>query len=237
MIGKQVERLDRLQVGDEELIIDDNAPPGGEEFHEEAGLAPHPDLTDALLSSDPRAKEFLSNTQPISQTPIYRGIRKPGEKRMCKNDRCANLVGPSKNVGVEKLFCSYRCSHLYHNRLFGIRNREASGFFLERDTIDSVPVRFIRPRPRDLVTAQLRYERHLEREACPLASTESSKRCPSHAFEDYYSTKRLCLIYGVLVDDLYEQTAKAKSLAYLRQWTTGDGEWKELSDLPHMGII
>ena len=224
----------KATIGDEELLVDPNIKPGdpheGEivyDVDDDPERGPHPD-TDAL-SEDP---DLSAAMRPLPTTPQYKGIPPPGSSRMCANDRCTNMVPISENIGVEKKFCSRGCAHKYHNRMHERRQREKAGWFLERHRISGAQLHFARTRPKDVAQATRRYKSHLNPEVCPNAT--GKKRCPSHVEADYYSERRLCLPYAVLVDDLYEQLALARGELYLRRWTTEDGRWAEKSDLPHL---
>jgi len=175
---------------------------------------------------DPGAREWKLITKP-RPVGLYKGIRAPGETVLCMNDRCTKLVPESLNPGVERKFCCRPCAMRYHQRLYGARQRDLVMGRLEVNATGK-QLRFNRTRPRDYKAALARYRAHLEAGNCPNATEETRKRCPSHMLEDPYSSRRWCLIYAVLVDDMKEQFARERGEIYYRQWTTGDGHWLEI---------
>ena len=195
---------------------------------------PHrPVLTEdelAALVPDPGAREWARTTRRTRT--ILKGVRPPGVTQLCANDRCTNLVPPSKNPGIERIFCDPICARRYHQRLYSARNAYGVGS-LERNRETGEQVQFNRRRPDTLAKAETRYHAHIQRPepdgepVCPNATDETRGRCPAHILGDYYSQKRLCLIYAVLVEDMKEQAAKSRGEFYYRQWTTPDGRWKE----------
>jgi len=214
-------RLDPKDEGRPYYDVDDD--PEGESVGERG---PHPRDQDLMADPDASASMF-----PISNMPAYKGLVKPGTYRLCKNDLCDQLVEPSVNPGVQKLFCCRDCAHNYHNRLYEKRTR---GWILERHKVTGEQMHFNRTKPGRLNIAERRYKSHLNKGVCPNSTKETNTRCPSHVTGDYYSKNRLCLIYAVLVDDLYEELAKSRSETYLRRWTTDDGRWVDVVKLPHM---
>lgn len=227
-------------IDGEKFLVDPNLRPGARREGEIAYdvdedpkhfQGPHP--RDDVLHEDPDLSAAMVPI-PSTETPQFKGIPRPGTFRLCKNDRCNEFVPPSLNPGIERLFCSRRCSHNYHNRQYERTRRTKAGWFLELHRATGEQLQMLRTKPKNIVQAERRYKSHLNREVCPNADKESRGRCPSHAYQDYYSKRRLCLPYAVLVDDLYEQLAKSRGELYLRQWTSDDGLWVEQSRLPHM---
>ncbi len=188
---------------------------------------PHP--VDQFLPADPDAAAAMRSP---STNKLYAGLRPTGTSVLCRNDRCTNLVSPSLNPGRAKIFCSRKCAHNHHNRLYEKRAGTKGRWFLERDKITGEQYQLDRTMPPNLEAAEMRYKSHIMRDVCPQA--EPGHKCPSHELGDYYSSKRLCLIYATLVDDLYEQFAKARGRLYVRRWTSESGRWVEYVDLPHL---
>lgn len=191
---------------------------------------PHPQDQD--LMADPDAAAAM---RPALSLPAYAGIRGPGVSRLCKNDRCTNLVTPSANPGVEKLFCERACGRNYHARMYDRRTKFKGEWLVERHKDSGEEIHFNRTKPNSLSMAERRYQSHIRAKGvCPNATQQSGGVCPSHALEDYYSKNKYCLIYATLVDDLYEHFAKKRGELYARRWTDEDGHWRLVSDLPHM---
>ena len=105
------------------------------------------------------------------------------------------------------------------------KRQRSDGWSLEVDRRNTTPLRLHRSKPINYPQADRRYKAHLNRGMCPLATTETAHRCPADFYEDFLSEQRLCLVYAVLVDDLYEQAGKQRKQSYLRRWTDDDGAW------------
>ena len=173
-------------------------------------------------------KEFARQSQPVRAIDTI-------EYRMCKLQACHQMVTPSKNPGVKKLFCSERCSTRYHSNLYRIRSRSKTGQYLERT--EKRNIRFHRMKPNTAKQADLRYRGHLDVGNCPNAGELDGGICPSKAREDWFSKKKLCLIYATLVDDMKELWALDDDRNYAREWTTHDGRWLDLSEFaPHIDV-
>ncbi len=169
------------------------------------------------------------------KTPKYFKDRDVEPYKMCKNDQCANIVGPSKNKGIRKVFCKRRCAQRFYSRAYDRRKRGTTGQYLERDPRNQRPTRFDRQKPLSQEMAEFRYEKHKTEGKCPNASPDTSNRCPG-VLDPYSKNKILrCLIYAVLVDDMKERWDKE----YLRQYTTHDGRWIDESEFagdPHVSM-
>lgn len=139
---------------------------------------------------------------------------------ICKNDRCSNLVPPSKNPGVKRLFCSARCARRYHSRLTYSRERGTSG---EGMTFVNEQGQAQVKRTMALTSkvAQLRWKNHLN--ACSL----HGGYCPGR--NDVYGRKKLCIIAAVLSDDETQLYEAEHGRPVKRNATTVDGRW--LDDL------
>lgn len=152
------------------------------------------------------------------------------------------MVIPRGNPGNRKLFCCAKCGHRFHARAYNKRHRSPREWSLEQDN-NGEQYRLVRLKPKDAKTGDSRYLAHLERNMCPNATEETLFRCPSHMMKDYYSTRRLCIVYAVLVDDMKECWAKDRQERYIRQYTTNDGYWlnekEELAvhEEPQKGIV
>lgn len=220
------------EIGGEELLVTPGLPKGKERdevFEADLDSAESPHTVGTTIAEeripDAGAREWQRITRPTG-TSFYKGKRALGETRMCANDRCDNLVSESKNPGVDKIFCERACGMRYHQRHYAARQRGQLAGTLELGE-GSKQIRFNRVRPRDHEAALRRYKSHLEPGMCPNATDDTRERCPSHMLQDYYSERRLCLIYAVLVEDMKEQFALKRGELYYRQWTTGDGRWQE----------
>ena len=169
------------------------------------------------------------------KTPKYFKDRDVEPYKMCKNDQCGNIVGPSKNKGINKVFCNRRCAQRFYSRAYDRRKRGTTGQYLERDPRNQRPTRFERQKPLSQKMAEFRYNRHKEEGKCPNASPDTSNRCPG-ILDPYSKDKVLrCLIYAVLVDDMKERWDKE----YHRQCTTHDGRWIDESEFagdPHVDM-
>ncbi|KKN82232.1 hypothetical protein LCGC14_0310450 [marine sediment metagenome] len=221
-----------VDIGGERVVIDPSQKEAILETYEvDSGLeednSPHPRDEDTMADEDAAAA-----MHPARTTPLYKGVKPLGTEILCKNDRCNNLVGESLNPGVLKQFCHRTCAHNYHNRLYEHRQNASGGWLVERHRVTAAELHFVRTMPSSLAMAERRYKAHITKRTCTRA--EPDGKCPSHDQEDYYSSKRLCLVYAVLVDDLYDELAKSRGEVYLRRWTSEDGRWAEKSDLPHL---
>ncbi len=181
---------------------------------------------------DKGARQWVQTTRP----PIKReGEVLPGTFRLCKSDLCdctedngcgSNVVVPSKNPGKLKIFCCIPCGRKYHARAYNKRHRKGKKWAIEQDN-KGEQYRLLRVRPRNVDAGNANYKAHLERNMCPNATEATLYRCPSHMLKDYYSERKLCIVYAVLVDDMKEQWARTRDERYIRQYTTGDGRWLE----------
>ena len=211
------------EIDGEVLIVSDTEddPVATEMLDYEREAASNPANSDQYIP-DPKAREWAKSTKRMPET-FYKGVVPEGFTRMCKNDRCTNMVAPSKNPGVLKLFCNPRCGQRYHARLWSKRNVNSTGWALERDS-QGVPERFNRVKPLNSKVAEKRYHGHLEINVCPNV-IEGRSRCPGRSNPSSVLTMPRCLIYATLVDDMKEQWAKERYEVYTRQWTSNDGEW------------
>lgn len=139
---------------------------------------------------------------------------------ICKNDRCSNLVPPSKNPGKERLFCSNRCARRYHARLSYQREagKEGGGLVFVNERGQAQVNRRISLTSK---AAEQRYKSHLA--ACALHGGP----CPGRS--DPYGRKKLCLVAATFADDWTQLKDAEEGKPVRRFSTTVDGKW--LADL------
>jgi len=187
---------------------------------------------------DEEHKEYniQTGTPTIQEVRTYPSTEDPeGTYRLCKRDKCSNIVPRSRNPGVPRLFCSDKCAGAYHTAAYRRRNRSKTGQYLEKESRTGAQLQFYRIKPRTFEIAEARYRGHLEQKKCPNAEFKTGFRCPAHVYEDYYSEKKLCLLYAVIVDDMKEKMAHDNGRDYIRKNTTHDGRWLDMSELaPHL---
>ena len=201
---------------------------------EEIGGLPDPLLKEWARSTVPDPRKYPTESEgfPIDHPDP------PGTHRQCRN--CPSITPPNLSTGLPRIFCSNECSHRYHSKLYNKRNRTKRGWHLEVE--GTYQAQFYRKKPIREAHAELYYRSHLEKNMCPNGTEDTQYRCPAHMLKDPYSTKKLCLIYAVLVDDMKEIWARNAGLRYIRQFTTNDGRWLDNSELdvheePDKGII
>lgn len=138
--------------------------------------------------------------------------------KVCKNEKCPQIVPPSRNTGVERIYCSYKCANAVAQRRYrGRRN----------GTLLDGSIRLVGEFPqlkRDIAataaTAETRFKTHLKR--CHV-----SEGGPCIARFDPYDRKRECLIHAVLRED-WDQLRRAEAgRVWDRIDTTQQGMWKE----------
>lgn len=154
-----------------------------------------------------RAEEAAANPQ-----------QQPGETRLCRNERCQNVVPPSKGPRA-RIYCSIRCRQRqsaldYYHRQMGrgdgkIRIGEDGKPFVFRVIV------------KDHRAAERLYKEHLTN--C-VNSTEGNGKCPARW--DPYDWKRQCQIHAVLREDWDElRRWEVHHVKRPRTQTTSDGYW------------
>lgn len=142
--------------------------------------------------------------------------------QMCKNVKCINVVPPSRNSGVPRLYCSIRCRRAQGARDSYNREHANPGVgglrvlnghpYVER-TISSTAA-----------AAFTRLKKHID--TCVL---NDNQRC--RAYNDVYANKKLCIIHAVLAEDWHQLRRAEKGSHYDRIRTTDNGFWIEDSAL------
>ncbi len=249
---------ERIQIGKELLVIEETGKEGEVVYSEESqdGMRVQRELykDEEDRIPDPGARAWAQNTEAAklkADNAPPDGFVAPGTFVMCKNDKCncadnigcgTNWVAPSKNIGRRKMFCCTKCAHKYHARAYQRRNRSPRGYEIAVDNVGR-QYQVTRLVPRSVEGADTAYHHHLEKNMCPNASEETLWVCPSHMMKDAYSTKRLCIVYACLVDDMKGMWAKNRHEIYTRQFTTNDGRWLDDEDVfaihedPQAGIV
>lgn len=135
---------------------------------------------------------------------------------ICKNDRCSNLVGPSKNPGKDKVFCSARCSRRYHARLAYQREagKEGGGLVFVNALGQAQVNRRISLTAK---AAEQRYKSHLD--ACALHGGP----CPARS--DPYGRQKRCIVAATFADDWSQLKDAEEGRPVKRFSTTVDGRW------------
>ena len=228
---------EQFQLDDQAYIIDPKAeddtpifPPDVEEVINRIRAGTITDEEAAQYIPDPGARAWVAATRPIREMrKVYKGLVAEGATQICRNDYCVNVVTPSKNIGVKKVFCSRKCRKLQANRNYQRRRRTGTDWTLVQDQLGR-DVRVSRAHPVSEEIAEAMYKIHIgpgskDEHPCPSAAEESRWRCPAHMYQDYYSKERRCLIYAVLVDDWKGWMAKNRGEFYIRQFTNLDGTW------------
>lgn len=143
--------------------------------------------------------------------------------RICKNERCVNIVPPSANPGRPKLYCRRKCKDAQ-----GARNaywkEKGVGTGLQKTYLDLPYVD--RYKATTVTAARDKFVKHLT--DCPNTTSQFFKTCPSE--NDTYDTKRLCLIHAVLREDYYELRDKHENPPFVRKVTSDNGFWIEDSE-------
>ncbi len=144
---------------------------------------------------------------------------------LCKNDRCTNVVGESKNSGVKKLYCHPACARRHHSRMAYQREAGNTGDgMLQVDA--QMRAQLHRRIPASIKIAETRFKAHLD--DCMIARRRGGNaECPARF--DVYDRKKLCLIHAVFNDDWAQMMAAADGRPAPRGMTTIDGHW--LSDV------
>ena len=137
---------------------------------------------------------------------------------VCKNDKCFEIVPPSKNAGREREFCNERCRKRYNQRLHYRRATEGIGFVgLRGVTGEGYPV-VNRRKPLKAKDAEARVKQHGESCMAP------GQWCQAK-LHDAYNTKKLCLVRAVFTDDWLELMYAAEGKVHEREMTTEGGMW------------
>ena len=137
---------------------------------------------------------------------------------ICKNDKCARVIPPSKNAGRPREFCEEKCRNRYNSRLNYQRQTKGSDFTgLKSVTSDGYPKVNRKPSP-NTKAAEKRVKEHGENCIGP------GEWCMAK-LHDAYNTKKLCLVRAVFTDDwlqlMYADTEPDRP----RDMTTEDGMW------------
>lgn len=192
----------RIQIGDEEFVIDPSASEGGEPIldpDEELAVARLVEAADLLeVPIDEIEKQLEAVTYGMVKTKatkerlrLLRILIKQGKYgswslRLCKYDRCRRgpaggpaMVKPPMRYGkvmknVQKDFCSVACSKLYHDSRR--KKRMRTGWVLDLG-FDGNAARLNRAKPLTRETAEDRYKKHRSSPALPhkLACSASSE--------------------------------------------------------------
>jgi len=244
IIEENIENTENVvKIGDETILITDDPDIDGYYYSPEGDIYTRHSIEEAISESypDPGNRNYgrINDKLPKLESNMEK-LDHPEDYRLCKHPPCSEIVPPSKNPGVKRLFCSPAHTAAYHTKAWRLRNRTRSGQFLSVE--DGYQKQFHRTKPLNSEQAILRYRGHLEYNKCPNATMETSYKCPSHVLQDYYNEKKTCLIYATLVDDMKEQLSLEQEMQYVRKNTTNDGRWLDLSELaPHIsekdGII
>lgn len=144
---------------------------------------------------------------------------------MCKNDRCTNIVGPSLNPGVKKLYCHPACARRHHSRM--AYQKEAGGTGAGMLLVDAgMRAQVNRRLPVSVKAAEARFKMH--NDDCAIAKRRGGDaNCPARF--DPYDKKKQCLIHAVFNDDWAQMMAAEDGRPAVRGMTTLDGHW--LSDV------
>lgn len=250
-----------VQIGDETFIVDKDAP--GDEEEAYAYLPDSKEATEVHMEdrdgivADPHVQNWQKSTRPIADQPTgkkYAGVELPGTMRLCKRPRCGQIVPPSGNKGAKKLYHTPECARKHHRALSNKRRRKG-GWVLEVDERSKIPVHFNRIKAPTEEIAEHATQTHTEPGICPLPkileTEEWGDRCPGR-FNRYSCTHPVncgckdkaprCLAYATLVDDMKEHWARRRGEVYIRQFTTNDGMWIDMSEIaahmePSKGLI
>jgi len=137
---------------------------------------------------------------------------------VCKNDKCSEIVPPSKNTGREREFCNERCRKRYNQRLHYKRQTTGIGFVgLRSVTGEGYPV-VNRRKSLTAKDAEKRVKEHGENCKAP------GEWCLAR-LHDAYNTKKLCLVRAVFTDDWLELMYGEEGKVHEREMTTDEGMW------------
>ncbi len=136
--------------------------------------------------------------------------------KMCKNETCVQMVPPSLNSGVERLYCSWKCQNAQNQRNYRRRRSNENGDGVIR-LAGTVP--FLRRAiALNSKSAEKRFKKHLQ--SCVL---NDHGKCPARL--DPYDKQRLCLVKAVLREDWDQLRRAEQGRVWVRELTTIDGMW------------
>ncbi len=181
--------------------------------------------------------------QPANVSEEY--IHDDGTVHVCKNLRCPNLVPKSKNIGIEKIFCSRRCM-----RLTAQRKHDAvrgSGRVEQRD-VQGRLYAVIKRKGATVERARKSMEEHLDglKDRCPEANQISNFHCPGRFNPNCMSLDKwsrwretgpwpgACLIYATLKDHYKTLYYAERATEAERMYTVGRGEewrWRDEGEM------
>lgn len=139
---------------------------------------------------------------------------------ICKNDKCFNVVPPSKGSGRPREYCTERCRKRYNAALHYQRATKGSAFLGLRTVNDLGYPQVKRIKCKTAADAEKRVKEHGENCAGP------GVYCQAKMY-DAYNTKKLCLVRAVFSDDWVELMYAADGIVRERDMTTEDGMWKD----------
>lgn len=166
----------------------------------------------------------MDQSNPPGHTPVKRRVDMASGMRVCQNDTCINLVTPSRNPGVTKLYCTTRCQRRQASRN---AYKKDQGIDDKLHLEEGVEVLY-RKMPSAATIAEARYKMHLMR--CPKGADRFSEygRCPGR--NDPYAKAKLCLMQAVFLEDWNTLRRREKGIPYERELTTVTGTWQELPE-------
>ena len=193
-----------------------------------------------------RADKMVPQPSTVGQEYIHAD----GKTHVCANRRCSNLVPRSKNLGVERLNCSRRCTMAVSARRY--QAREGGRRHLVYDPLNRLSAVFLHcPKgPKAQRQARDKYLEHLDGlvERCPEATEASNFSCPGGYNPNCLTKEKwvlwhqggpwpgVCLIYATLKDHYAQAKREEVGQPGQRQYTFGRGEswhWRdEVAMLP-----
>lgn len=143
------------------------------------------------------------------------------DKRIiCKNDRCFEVVPPSKNLGRPREFHNELCRKRYNARLHYQRQTDGASFTGLRTVTDLGYPKVTRIMSKTATDAERRLKEHGENCTGPGQYCQAKLR-------DAYNRKKLCLVRAVFTEDWLQVLYAEENKPYTREMTTEDGMWKD----------